>query len=134
MIECLICHKMYKSFTYHLVAKHGIHSIDYLKLFPGAKISSDETIEKLRNANLGRKATEKTRKVLSLSHLGYSSTEEARKNMSIAAKENKKSKKFKKGDIPWNIGLTKETDIRVKKYSESIINHYLEVKEKCHQV
>lgn len=55
---------------------------------------------------------------------GWKHTEEAKRKISIAGKNisdetRKKMSKSKKGMIPWNKGLTKETDERVRKYGEN---------------
>lgn len=62
--------------------------------------------------------------------LGHRWTEERRKRKSIALEGNKYAKgnkpnktTFRKGGIPWNKGLTKETDERVAEYSKKLLGH-----------
>ena len=50
---------------------------------------------------------------------GYKQTEGHRKKLCESHKGKFNSGNFRKGDISWNKGLTKETDVRVKKMSES---------------
>lgn len=72
----------------------------------------------------GYKQTEEHKKNLSKAHKGKKFSEEHKKNLSKAKKGKKLSNEQKvnmKGHIPWNKGLTKETDIRIKKYTDNKI-------------
>jgi hypothetical protein len=94
------------------------------------------TRNKISKAHKGRKATEKAKANLKkawvsrrINHTRKPLSEESKNKMRIAAlnrnpiSEETRSKmsEVQKGRIPWNKGLTKETDERVKKYSESLI-------------
>lgn len=63
---------------------------------------------KISEANTGKKRTEEQKKRTGVKK-GYKQSEEHKRRESIA----------KKGNVPWNVGLTKETDKRVRKISES---------------
>ena len=77
----------------------------------------------------GRKFSEETKRKMSESRikrklrLGYLNSFETRIKMSEARKGHKHTENTKKkmsGKIPWNKGLTKETDGKVRQYSESL--------------
>ena len=78
------------------------------------------TFLKGNKINLGRKFSKERRKEMSESRKLYFSNPENREKQSETIKKWHK----KKGYIPaWNKGLTKETDKRVDKYSNSLIGH-----------
>ena len=58
---------------------------------------------------------------------------EYRKMQSLAHKGQQTGHKWKKGHIPWNKGLTKETDARVAKNAESCKHKKRPMKEKYHK-
>jgi group I intron endonuclease len=72
---------------------------------------SEETKQKLREANIGKKTSLETRKKISEVHKGRRHTEEAKAKMSRATKGKKRSPEARKkiseghkGQIPWNKG------------------------------
>jgi len=90
-------------------------------------LNSPKTKEKIRLAHLGKKRTEISKKRQGITHkewhLKNRGTEKYRKRAKKISKSHKGKKINEKqrqaldrtGLIPWNIGLTKETDERVKK-------------------
>ena len=74
----------------------------------GKKLS-EETKKKIGDGNRGKKLSEETKQKISKIHTGMKHTEKTRKKLSI----------INKGRTPWNLGLTKETDERLRKQSES---------------
>lgn len=69
--------------------------------------------------------TKETREKISKTLLGHFVSEETRRKISIGCKGHAPSSTtFRKGHIPWNKGLTKETDPRVKKLSDSVRKSY----------
>ncbi|MCK4686610.1 MAG: hypothetical protein KAT66_00610 [Candidatus Lokiarchaeota archaeon] len=86
-------------------ANGGVHPMK-------GKKHSDEAKEKIRLKMLGRKATKVTLEKMKKAHLGISN------KWNEEAKERRRKQwagkswggiKFKKGNVPWNKGLTKET-------------------------
>jgi len=77
---------------------------------------TEKAKEKNRQAHLGKIASEKTIKKNRKAHLGEKNGMSG-KNHSIKTIE--LFRKQRKGKKPWNKGLSKETDERVKKYGES---------------
>ena len=71
---------------------------------------SEETRRKISEAHRGKTLTEEHKKKISEGHNHKKLSEEHKKRLSEAMK----------GKIPWNKGLTKETDERVRKYAEKI--------------
>ena len=69
---------------------------------------TEEEIQKQIKAQTGRKTSEETKQKIREAHLGMKATEETRKKQSEA----------RQGKSPWNKGLTKEIDERVKKIGE----------------
>lgn len=106
------------------------------------KPRSEETKRKISETKKGHKVSDKTRSEISLKLTGKKLSEETKHKISLASKgkphsfehnrkmaeshrgihlsEEAKSKisEANKGKTPWNKGLTKEKDERVKKYSE----------------
>jgi group I intron endonuclease len=77
------------------------------------RICSEENIQKLVNAGKGRIFSKETRQKISDAHKG--------KICGIHTEESFiKISKANKGKLPWNTGLTKETDERLIKMSESL--------------
>ena len=103
----------------------------HLGLTPGNKGKKmgpllDEHKQKIRNAlkgklpkNLQLLHSPKMRKKAGLANKGGKRSKKTRERMSEAQKGNRNSL----GAIPWNKGLTKETDERVKAQAESIKGH-----------
>ena len=96
---------------------------------------TDESRKNMSESKIGKKHTEETKRKLSKLHKGKQFTEEHRKNLSKAQMGNKNCLGHKhteetkrklsisnKGKSPWNKGLTKETDERVKLYSQKSEN------------
>lgn len=69
---------------------------------------TEETRIRISNGKKGKKLSKVTKRKISESHKGKKLSEEHKRKIS----------KGGKGRIPWNKGLTKETDERVKKYAE----------------
>ena len=69
----------------------------------GKKLS-EETKKKIGDGNRGKKLSEETKQKISKIHTGMKHTEKTRKKLSI----------INKGRTPWNLGLTKETDLKYK--------------------
>ena len=90
-----------------MIRNIGLKNLCNLTYGGEGNVPSNETREKMRNAQLGKTATK-----------------ESRKKMSDAKKGKPTWNKGKKGSqVAWNKGLTKETDERVKKYSDTKIGH-----------
>lgn len=89
-----------------------------MKMSISHKNMSNETKQKLSKSlignknSLGYKHTDESRKNMSESKIGKKHTEETKRKLSIS----------NKGKSPWNKGLTKETDERVKLYSQKSEN------------
>lgn len=83
------------------------------------KIMSIESRKKMSLAQKGKKLSIETRKKISLNNargmLGKHPSLETRKKMSLAQLK-------VRGRIPWNKGLTKKDDVRIKKFSDDMIN------------
>lgn len=71
---------------------------------------SEETKRKISEANKGRVVSEETKKKIGVANRGRRHSDEARRKISLAGL----------GRIPWNKGLTKETDERIRKHSEAL--------------
>lgn len=93
-LKCLICGKEFNSrLSPHIISKHNMSTQEYKSLFgKDVKITSDNFIKRKANLSRGRKQSQETRTKIS---------------------------KSKKGTTAWNKGLTRETDLRVEKYSKS---------------
>ena len=82
----------------------------------GLTKETDERVRKISVSNTGKKASEKTRKILSIARKKW-----IREN-SYSKETREKISKSRMGIEPWNKGLKKETDKRVAKNAKSISN------------
>jgi hypothetical protein len=98
-----------------------------MNIFPGGaggsqkgRILSDQTKRKMSENNIkywkNKHLSEETKQKLSKKMKGRSGPN---KNKHLSEETKQKLSKLRKGKIPWNKGLTKETDERIKKYGES---------------
>ncbi|HEB13745.1 MAG TPA: hypothetical protein ENI13_02060 [candidate division CPR3 bacterium] len=76
---------------------------------------SEETLRKIGLGNKGKRVSKESRQKMSKAKKGKPSPNKGKK---ASLETRKKQSKAKKGKIPWNIGLTKKTDERVRKYGE----------------
>jgi len=125
-MRCKICNKEFRAITTsHLQAMHHLSCTEYLKRFPNEKVGGYrkevlgdvyEIINKKRSEKISRNAN------IDACRLGQKISHDKRmlkgtyKWSSNAL--GRKSKKYK-GRIPWNKGLTKYTDSRIKKYADA---------------
>lgn len=75
MIECKLCHKFYKSITHsHLRSNHDIAIDEYLSMFPGSILSSEQgkSYEEIH----GKEKAKQLRDIHSKSHIGIKQSEE----------------------------------------------------------
>lgn len=93
-IKCLICNKEFVQITSTHLKKHDLTVTEYKEKFPNCEIMLQETKDKL---------SEKCKLQNLKSNFGF--------------KDNHLTNKDK---LPWNKGLNKENDLRVKKYSLSL--------------
>ena len=91
-IKCEICEKHFGIISPTHLKKHNISMVEYKKLYPESLIVSENVSKKL--------------------------SDNAKNNENIGFKKGCKHKIR----VTWNKGLTKETDKRVKLYSEKLIN------------
>ena len=91
-VICQICRKRLKAISNVHLKIHKLTIEEYKKIFPDTLIICAKTIKKLSLKN---------------------------KKLQGEKKEKWENSLFKKGESPWNKGLTKETDERVKKYADN---------------
>lgn len=112
MIKCEICSKKLKAITHtHLRVKHGMTTGDYSKIYPnspttwskGLTIETDERVKRfVEHPNVMKNRFKKGQHPSPSTEFykGFKHTEETKAKM--------------KGRMPWNKGLTKEDDARLK--------------------
>jgi hypothetical protein len=92
-VKCMICEKEFGGLALHLLKKHNIKCKEYLKEYPNSPIQSPDILNKAR-ANSP---------ILKKGHPCYCKNGEGQ---------------WKKGHLPWNAGLTKNTDCRLEIIAE----------------
>jgi len=130
MIKCLLCGLEFKGLSLHLFYKHNVRCKEYLQRFPDSLIQSPEILTKARanspilktghpNYNIEKKGCwQKGHKNWNAELNKKDSVKLA--EMSQKASETKK-RRFVLGElIPWNKGLTKESDERILKYAQKV--------------
>lgn len=138
LVKCLLClKKMKKISSPHLKFMHNMTSHEYIMKFPDAKLTSDETILLMKKKMIGRKITWKNKiskavkesweRGISKGRTGIPLSEQSKRSLSEKLMGHNMSEETRKkisesgiGRIPWNSGLTKEDDARIKSVSEKV--------------
>jgi len=138
-VVCEICGKKASVINHLHLRVHNITVDEYVKKYPDAKLTSDKTVENRNRKLKGQKRSEATKKKLSIANkiswsknpnqgrTGSPLSDESRKNLSKKLQGHFVSEETKKkigisgeGREPWNKGLTKDDDDRLKDMSRKI--------------
>lgn len=102
-VKCEICGKELKELYGHLKRTHGIYKDEYLKMYPGAKLVSDETQKKRDKALKSPEHIQHLRQ-LAIDRWTGDKAEEYKKRLSVwmskRNKENWKNEEYRKKMIP----------------------------------
>lgn len=150
-VVCQICGKNFKTISATHMKSHGSCLKEYVEKFPDAVLKCKNSLDKMSNSMTGQKRTDEQKKRLSEAAkkaylkspknwgqsgniqteetirkriektMGMKRSEEQKKNISKGTK-----KRFDEiGFEPWNKGLTKEEDIRLKGVSIRMTGEHL---------